>query len=86
MSIKFLRKEGDEIVLELTTWVGPLRVGDKGKDVTQILRAPIAQGGHSKAPRGIVYRTQTGHRWGTLAPSVQGFADIIKRFKWGAAS
>jgi hypothetical protein len=84
MSIKFLRKEGDEIVLELTTWDGPLRPGAKGKDVVQTIRASVNQTGHSKAPKGIRY-TAADHQ-GTIAPSVEGFSDIVKRFKWGATA
>lgn len=79
MPIAYAGKAGPDLLLDLTVW-------DGRRDVTMGLRAPRSQHGIQQHPRHITaFDAETGARM-CISPSVKGFADVAKRFKWGASN
>lgn len=73
------------ILVALTTWRGPTRSGDRGREITETLAIPIGHDGIAMHKRhATVFDPKTGDRRGCIAPSVKNFQDAIgKRLSWG---
>ncbi len=84
MPVTYVKKQGDDLILELTTWDGW-----KQKHTTTAVRAPKYQHGITLHPRHITAWSLTPDEEGEferhcIAPSVKGYSDVAKRFTWGA--
>lgn len=85
MPVTYKGKDGpDVLLLELVTWDG-----DRQRHITEQARAPrrqVADGPHGpynlSGHPGHIHAVRDGDRPICISPSVAGFSDVRKRFKW----
>ncbi|MEQ6332947.1 hypothetical protein [Sphingobium sp. MK2] len=72
------------IVVDMTTWDGPLSPGRTGRDVTERLVLPIGHKGVAMGRVSACFDPETGAPRGNISSGVSGFHDAIgKRLSWG---
>lgn len=75
------------IKFECITWKGPDQPGRQGKYIRKEMLAPQDQSGIQQHKRHITVTITDGQQVGAcISPSVKGFSDLAKRFRWGRAS
>lgn len=75
MPVSYAGKSGDDLLLDMTTWDGK-------KHVTERLRAPRDQSDIQMHPRHVTAYAEDGRR-SCISPSVKGYSEAAKRFRWG---